>query len=57
MELPFLMQSLFGKMFVDKEYISELLFERLFVKDFLLITGVRKNMKNRLMNLNKQNTS
>ncbi|HSG45842.1 MAG TPA: IS982 family transposase, partial [Anaerolineales bacterium] len=47
--VPFLSKSLFGKLFADKGYISQDLFARLFQKDIQLITGIRKNMQNRLM--------
>ena len=35
----------------DKAYISQSLFEKLFVDDIHLITRIRKNMKNSLMHL------
>ena len=35
----------------DKGYISQSLFEELFVDDIHLITRIRKNMKNSLMHL------
>lgn len=50
--VPVLMQDLFGKVFADKGYISQQLFKELLEKDIHLITGIRKNMKNRLMYLN-----
>ena len=40
---------LFGKFFTDRGYIS--LFEQLFADDILLVTKIKKNMKNSLMNL------
>jgi hypothetical protein len=47
-----LTQCLFGKLFADKGYISQALFELLFdTFGVLLITGIRKNMKNRLISL------
>lgn len=47
--VPYLSQKLFGKLFGDKGYISQALFEQLFGQGLLLVTTVRKNMKNRLM--------
>jgi len=44
-------EKLFGKLFADRGYISKDLFEKLFVNDILLITKIRKNMKNALMHL------
>ena len=46
--LPQMAQTLFGKLFGDKGYISQPLFEQLFSQGLELITSVRKNMKNRL---------
>ena len=42
---------LFGKLFADRGYISQELFETLFVDDIHLVTKLKKNMKNSLMNL------
>jgi len=44
-------EKLFGKLFADKGYISQNLFEKLFVDHIHLITKIRKNMKNALMHL------
>ena len=44
-------EKLFGKLFADKGYISQDLFEKLFVDNIHLITIIRKNMKNSLMHL------
>ena len=44
-------QKLFGKIFADRGYISQDLFETLFVDDIHLVTRIKKNMKNSLMNL------
>jgi len=49
--VPALSKGLFGKMFGDKGYISQALFEELFEQGLQLVTGIRKNMKNRLMKL------
>ena len=43
--------KLFGKFFADRGYISQELFEMLFVDDLHLVTKIKKNMKNSLMNL------
>lgn len=43
---------LFGEIFADRGYISQELFENLFVDDIHLVTKIKKNMKNSLMNLN-----
>jgi len=42
-------EGLFGKLFGDKGYISQKLFERLLEKGVQLVTKIRKNMKNKLM--------
>ena len=48
--VPTLAAHLFGKLFGDKGYISQALFDQLFNATGLqLITKLRKNMKNRLM--------
>ena len=44
-------ERLFGKLFADRGYISQDLFELLFVNDIHLVTKIKKNMKNSLMNL------
>ena len=44
-------ERLFGKLFADRGYISQDIFEMLFVDDIHLVTKVRRNMKNSLMNL------
>jgi hypothetical protein len=49
--LPTLSKSLFGKLFADKGYISKDLFFQLLDQGLILITSVRKNMKNRLLAL------
>jgi len=49
--VPLMTKDLFGKLFADKGYISQKLFEQLFTQGVHLITGIRKNMKNRLMPL------
>ncbi len=44
-------QGLTGKLFGDKGYISQALFERLFQEGVELITTLRRNMKQRLLPL------
>jgi hypothetical protein len=44
-------EKLSGKLFADKGYISQDLFEKLFLDNIHLITGIKKNMKNALMHL------
>jgi hypothetical protein len=41
--------GLFGKLFGDKDYISQSLFEELLAKGIKLVTNMRANMKCRLM--------
>lgn len=43
--------NIFGKLFGDKGYISQSLFEQLFIDGVHLITKIRKNMKNSLMHI------
>ena len=47
--VPKLVKSLFGKLFGDKGYISQKLFDRLFTDGIQLVTKIRRNMKNKLM--------
>lgn len=49
--VPDLVKNLVGKLFGDKGYISQDLFERLYQQGLQLVTRVRKNMKNKLMAL------
>ena len=44
-------KCLFGKLFADRGYISQSLFDMLFVDGLHLVTKIKKNMKNSLMNL------
>ncbi len=46
-----LAKKLFGKLFGDKGYISQELFEKLLLQGVSLITKLRKNMKNKLMSV------
>lgn len=44
-------KKVFGKLVGDKGYISQTLFEQLFIDGIHLITKIRKNMKNSLMQI------
>ena len=47
--VPEMTKNLFGKLFGDKGYISQKLFDELFDRGLQLITKIKKNMKNKLM--------
>lgn len=47
--VPEMTKGLYGKLFGDKGYISQKLFERLHQQGLQLVTKLKKNMKNRLM--------
>jgi hypothetical protein len=47
--VPKLVKQLFGKLFGDKGYLSQPLFDSLLEQGLQLITGIRANMQNRLM--------
>jgi hypothetical protein len=47
--VPRLAKRLSGKLFGDKGYLSQPLVDQLLLQDVHLITGLRKNMKNRLL--------
>jgi hypothetical protein len=49
--LETLVKNLCGKVFGDKGYISDKLFKRLLEQGLKLITGIKKNMKNQLMEM------
>ena len=49
--VPELTRSLFGKLFGDRGYLSQPLFEQLWEQGVQLVTKVRKNMKNKLLPL------
>lgn len=49
--VPHLSKKLWGKLFGDRGYISQPLFEQLFEHGVQLITALRKNMRNRLLPL------
>lgn len=52
--LGFLSKGLVGKLFGDKAYLSQEVFESLYAKGIKLITGLRKNMSNKLMLLHEK---
>lgn len=49
--VPDMTDSLFGKIFGDRGYISQELFKELFENGIQLITKIKKNMKNKLLPL------
>jgi len=49
--VPELSKDIFGKLFGDKGYISSDLFVMLYEKGLQIITKLKKNMKNKLMNI------
>lgn len=49
--LPTLAKSLWGKLFADKGYISRALFTQLWEQNLHLVTSIRSNMKNRLVDV------
>ena len=49
--VPDMTAGIFGKLFGDKGYISQQLFDLLFERGLQLITKLKKNMKNKLMPL------
>jgi hypothetical protein len=49
--LKVMTKKLFGKLFGDNGYISATLFDMLFNEGVHLVTGIKNNMKNRLMPL------
>ena len=46
-----LSDNIIGKLYADKGYISQTLFDKLFSNDSHIVTGLRSNMKNKLMPL------
>lgn len=44
-----LAENIFGKLYADKGYISQSLFDTLFSNGVYIVTGLKSNMKNRLM--------
>lgn len=49
-----IVKGLKGLLFADRGYIGQNLFEDLFAKGIKLITGIKKNMKNKLMDMNEK---
>ena len=49
--VPELVKDLFGKLFGDKGYISQPLFETLYEGSLQLVTKLKRNMKNRLISM------
>jgi len=49
--LDYVLENVQGKLYADKGYISQKLFEHLYEKGISLVTNVKKNMKNKLMPL------
>jgi hypothetical protein len=49
--VPELVKDLFGKLFGDKGYISQPLFETLYDEGLQLVTKLKKKMKNRLISI------
>ena len=49
--LPEMAQGIFGKLFGDRGYISQDLFEKLYEQQLQLITRYKKNMKQKLVKL------
>ena len=45
------LNKIFGKLFADKGYIGQKLFEQLFIDGIHLITGLKRNMKNCIMSI------
>jgi len=52
--VPDMTQDMFGMLFGDKGYISQQLFQELYERGMKLITPIRKNMKNRLMQMEEK---
>ena len=46
-----LSDNIIGKLYADKGYISQSLFDKLFSNDIHIVTGLRANMKNKLIPL------
>ena len=50
-KLKSMTKEIFGKLFADRGYISQKLFEKLLEKNITLVTRAKKNRKNKLINL------
>ena len=46
-----MIKNLFGKIFGDRDYISQKLFQQLLEQGVFIVTRVKKNMKNKLMSM------
>ena len=51
--VPEMAQGIFGKLFGDRGYISQDLFEKLYEQQLQLITRYKKNMKQKLLLANR----
>ena len=49
--ISMLTEDIFGKIFADRGYLSQKLFENLYKRNITLVTKLKKNMKNKLMDL------
>jgi len=49
--VPNLTEGLLGKLIGDKGYLSQAVFDQLFARGLTMVTKIRKNMKNRLMEI------
>ena len=49
--LSYMTKEVFGKLFADRGYLSQKLFEKLFQNNITLITKLKKNMKNKLIDM------
>jgi len=49
--LSLMTKDVFGKLFADRGYLSQKLFEKLFQNNITLVTKIKKNMKNKLINI------
>ena len=47
--IEFLVENLFGYLFGDKAYLSKKIFQKLYERGLKLVTKIRSNMKNKLM--------
>ncbi|AFB31734.1 transposase DDE domain protein [Rickettsia rhipicephali str. Ect] len=46
-----MIKNLFGKIFGDRDYISQKLFQQLLEQGVFIVTRVKKNMKNKLRSM------
>ena len=49
-----LTKELYGKLFADRGYVSQKLFEKLFEQNIQLITRLKSNMKNKLVDFSER---